>query len=95
MAARLDKTVDEILARDLPGAARNLATSIGIHTDKAELFAARPMAQAVAECDSMLRELKDVGIEFAFDGSIQHDPGLTIEGTATEETIEPGGSTSE
>lgn len=61
---KLDSEVDEIPARDLPGAARNIATGAAIHTDKASVLRGEP-TQILARHDiaEVTRSLRAKGIE--------------------------------
>jgi hypothetical protein len=60
----------EIPARDLPGALRNVATSTGIHSDKARILRGEP-TQIVEHKDplALLRSLRSKGVEVV----IEHD----------------------
>ena len=64
VADRIEETLEEIPARDLPGASRNLAVSGAVHVDKAQLLRDQPTSvvqhRSVEEIE---RELRAHGVE--------------------------------
>jgi hypothetical protein len=74
IATALDK--DELPARDLPGGLRNVATSIGIHSDKARLLRGEPTT-IVRHDDplAILRSLRAKGVDVEIiDGEAEEVP---------------------
>ena len=64
VAERIDETLGEIPARDLPGASRNLAVSGAVHTDKAQLLRDQPTAVVQhRSVEELERLLKTHGVE--------------------------------
>jgi len=80
MTERMAKEIDSIPIRDLPGSARNMATTAGIHFDKAQLAAGQPTAVVMRDATEVLRELEALG----------YRPEL-IEGTVSSEEVVDGG----
>lgn len=62
---RLEREVDQIPARDLPGGIRNLDTGAGINRDKAQLLAGEPTARLERSADEVLRALAAKGVNIA------------------------------
>ena len=63
MTARLEKEIDNIPARDLPGGIRNVTTAAAVHTDKATIL--RGEANVITEhrdAAEVIRALKAKGI---------------------------------
>lgn len=54
---RLEKEVDEIPARDLPGGIRNLDTGAAIHRDKSQLLSGQPTERSERTADEVLRAI--------------------------------------
>lgn len=63
MLARLNRNVDEIPARDLPGAIRNAAVAGSIHTERAEDLNDQPNVRVAIDLAGTLQELKSLGVE--------------------------------
>jgi hypothetical protein len=81
---------EQMDARDLPGAVRNMATVGAIHTDKATILRGQPTAivehRSVEEIE---RELKAHGVEI-IDGTAEEDAQIE-EGTEQAQKEGPGG----
>lgn len=72
LAAQMEKsgqTIDDLAAKDLPGAARNTATVVGILTEKAHLLRGEPSAIVRHDYSDAIKALERMGL---------------IEGTAEE-----------
>lgn len=63
IAERLATKVDEIPARDLAGAGRNLAVSAGVHTQNAQLLNDQPTQRVSVDLAGTLKELKAMGVD--------------------------------
>lgn len=74
MVKRTIKEVDQIPARDLPTANRNLSVAAATEIDKAEMLRDRPTIRVQHELTGILAELKSQGVEF-------------IDGEAVEEEL--------
>jgi hypothetical protein len=61
---RLDKEADDLAIRDVPGASRNVAVSVGIHAEKAQLFGGQPTQRIERSLDEVLRSLSHRGVKF-------------------------------
>jgi len=61
--ARLDKEVDDLPVKELPGAARNMAVASAVHSEKAQLFNDQPTGRVSVDLPSLIREAKSLGIE--------------------------------
>lgn len=55
---RLRGTVEDIPARDLPGAVRNVSTAAAIETDKAQLLAGQPTVRVERSVSEIVAKLK-------------------------------------
>ena len=84
---RLEDTYEELPPRDLPGAARNLATVAGIATDKATILRAQDTGLAAAGTRSIkdiLSALEGKGVKLTVELGPDPQPDA-IEGTAAEQ----------
>ncbi len=64
VADRIEETLEEILARDLPGASRNLAVSGAVHVDKSQLLRDQPTSVVQhRSIEEIERELRAQGVE--------------------------------
>ena len=64
VADRIEDTLEEIPARDLPGASRNLAVSGAVHLDKAQLLRDQPTTVVQhRSIEEVERELRAHGVE--------------------------------
>jgi hypothetical protein len=58
---RVDDTAEELPPRDIPGAARNMATVSGIHADKAREASEAPRPPKLRDATEVLRDLAAMG----------------------------------
>lgn len=74
MTLRAIEKADELEARDLPGAVRNMSVAAAVGIDKAQLLNDQPTVRIAHNLPGVLKELKELGVEF-------------IEGEAVEEAV--------
>ncbi|MGH2941083.1 MAG: hypothetical protein ACRDPE_23535 [Solirubrobacterales bacterium] len=84
---KLDGEVDEIEARDLPGAARNMATVSAIAVDKADVLEDKPTQRVQIDMAGTLKELLALGVQVdVIEGSAEEIPAPAL--TQGEDTNE-------
>lgn len=72
---RLKEKVPELPAKELPGAARNMAVTAAVHTEKAQLLNEQPTQRVTTDLEATLKELKSLGV----------DPKTVLEGEVVAE----------
>jgi len=60
---RLGKEVDDLPAKELPGASRNMSVGAAVETEKAQLLHEQPTERRAVDLPSMLKELQSLGVE--------------------------------
>lgn len=60
---RLDNEVDDLPAKELPGASRNMSVGAAVETEKAQLLHNQPTQRTSTDLPSLLREMKSLGVE--------------------------------
>lgn len=60
---RLGKEVDDLPAKELPGASRNMSVGAAVETQKAQLLHEQPTERRAVDLPSMLKELQSLGVE--------------------------------
>lgn len=76
LVERMVAEANEIPIRDVPGAQRNVATSVGIHTDKIADLCGEPNVRVSADLSGLLKELLSLGVEMVEPEEPQGEIGL-------------------
>ena len=80
---RLSANVGELPVKELPGAARNMAVTAGVHTEKAQLLNDQPTQRVAIDLKGTLKELKSMGVEFV-EGTVESEEDVVAIGEKAE-----------
>jgi hypothetical protein len=76
MVDRLKAEHERVPTKELPGGIRNLSVAGAVETEKAQLLNDQPTQRVATNMPGLLKELKDMGIEFV-DGEVVGEEDVT------------------